>query len=433
MMLSHAAAARQLTAWAMALVTVATHAQQTDWPASIGRLTRQVSTSPIKAELPAPVVVTPPAEGLPESQKKFSGTWSGWACQRSACDWKLAVERVDETGATVAFSHGSAEGGLKQDRAEGKFVGAELHVPLNSMGTTLVLRLRDNGDMEALQQKAARVLTFGWLSKTPTHYSRQTVRVPTPYTEDGKSLTLEMVVYRPTSALPDQAIPTLVFNHGSTGRGDKAEWFKLTWESAAIGNYFAAKGWQVLFPQRRGRGASDGLYDEGFEPDRSRYLFCPADVPAPGFERALSDIDVVMAYVRTQPGIDKQRLLMGGQSRGGILSVVYAGEHPDQFQGVLNFVGGWTNGNCAGVSSAHFKRGAGMKKSMLWLYGEDDSFYSISHSQGNFDAFKAAGGQGEFLTFKVPGNRNGHMLQGFPELWHTSVDAYLQKLPSSKN
>jgi len=40
--------------------------------------------------------------------------------------------------------------------------------------------------------------------------------------------------------------------------------------------------------------------------------------------------------------------VIGGQSRGGILSVAYAGAHPQQVRGVINFVGGWTGDSCIG-------------------------------------------------------------------------------------
>jgi hypothetical protein len=32
---------------------------------------------------------------------------------------------------------------------------------------------------------------------------------------------------------------------------------------------------------------------------------------------------------------------MAGISRGGILSITYAGMHPREVSGVINFVGGW--------------------------------------------------------------------------------------------
>ena len=42
--------------------------------------------------------------------------------------------------------------------------------------------------------------------------------------------------------------------------------------------------------------------------------------------RAIEDVDAAMAYLRAQPWADPERVLVGGQSRGGILSVAYAAE-----------------------------------------------------------------------------------------------------------
>lgn len=426
----HSGSFRALSFCALALAALCSSTSakaDTAWPAGMAVMTRGWSESSVAAVLPEPVRITPPAPDLATHLRNFSGQWNGWACQSASCDVKVAIERVDEQGATVAYAGANGWQGLIQDRAEGRFVGTELHTRLKT-GATLVLRMRTDGDMDLSLWRAERLVSVGVLSQQTPGYTRQVVRVPTPWADKGQPVTLEMVVYRPSS--PAGPMPTLVFNHGSTGDGDKPAWFKLTWTSPEVGKYFVAKGWQVVFPQRRGRGASGGLYDEGFEPDRSRYA-CLAEFSLPGLARAVADLDTVMAHLRQQPDVDTQRLLLGGVSRGGMLSVVYGGERPDLFKGVLNFVGGWVGDRCrdaGNVNPVSFKRGAAMKKPMLWLYGEGDPYYAIGHSRSNFEAFVAAGGQGEFLTFKVPGPDTGHGLHRHPLLWQTAVDAYLQRI-----
>ena len=128
-------------------------------------------------------------------------------------------------------------------------------------------------------------------------------RVPTPWTENGRPLTLELVVYRPLGVGP---FPTLVFHHGSTGNGDDPALFRQTFTSETVAQAFADQGWMVLFPQRRGRGASDGVYDEGFEADRSRYSCRPALALA-GLARALDDAEVVHQHVISRPDVDGAR------------------------------------------------------------------------------------------------------------------------------
>ena len=117
----------------------------------------------------------------------------------------------------------------------------------------------------------------------------------------------------------------------------------------------------VAFPQRRGRGKSDGLYDEGFMPDRSRYT---GDLKQCllGADRALSDIAAAIDVLRKWPDVQSGPLLIGGQSRGGILSIAYAGKHPQQVKGVINFVGGWSGGwrsSAADVNETLFQQGGG--------------------------------------------------------------------------
>src|SRR5690606_37475124 len=108
-----------------------------------------------------------------------------------------------------------------------------------------------------------------------------------------------------------------------------------------------------------------------------------------GLERALTDIDAIMAHIRERPDVRPERMVIGGQSRGGILAVAYAGTRPGVFLGALNFVGGWIGEGCAtsnSVNRSSFARGGAFAGPTLWLYGLRDSFYSVAHSEANFQA-----------------------------------------------
>ena len=74
--------------------------------------------------------------------------------------------------------------------------------------------------------------------------------------------------------------------------------------------------------------------------------------------------------------------MMVGVSRGGILSITYAGMHPQEVAGVINFVGGWSGERCQFPNNnTLFKRGAKFPCETLWLYGDDDPFFP-SHIRG---------------------------------------------------
>lgn len=210
-----------------------------------------------------------------------------------------------------------------------------------------------------------------------------------------------------------------------------ADGCKLTWTSPDVARYFASKGWQVMFPQRRGRGQSDGLYDEGLAADRTKGYACEPQRAIAGFDRAVADLDVVMAHVLARPDVDTRRLLIGGTSRGGILAVAYAGMHPEMFVGVLNFVGGWLGKGCTSAKTVNpvlLQRGVSFKQPMLWIYGDHDPYYKLAHSRANYDAFKSAGGQAEFLEFQPATGRDGHMLLNEPSIWTQAMDTYLAKV-----
>ncbi|MDQ0083411.1 dienelactone hydrolase [Variovorax boronicumulans] len=255
-----------------------------------------------------------------------------------------------------------------------------------------------------------------------------TVRVPTPFVEGSAPVTLEMVIYRPEGAGP---FPTVVFNHGSTGIGNDPALFKDTWAPERLARWFTQRGWLVAFPQRRGRGQSDGLYDEGFTPKREHYS-CDPVLSLAGFDHALADLDAAVAWLQKNPDVDTKRMEIAGYSRGGILAIAYAGTRPGVFQGVINFVGGWMSDQCPdntadAINPVSFRRGAAFPRPTLWLYGEKDSFYAVAHSRKNFEAFTTAGGKGTFETFALEPGVNGHMLVAQQGLWGPAVEAYLAK------
>ena len=249
----------------------------------------------------------------------------------------------------------------------------------------------------------------------------------TPFTENGQPVSLEIVRLMP---LTGSRIPTVVFHHGSTGDGSDPSLFGITFTSKAIARYFVENGWMVVFPQRRGRGMSGGLYDEGFNPVRSAYS-CEQNASLAGAARALQDLDVITDWVRNHPNADTTRLLVGGTSRGGILSIAHSAARPDTYLGAINFVGGWVAEGCGdhqAINQSLFTDGAVFPGTSLWLYGERDTFYSIIYSRGHFDAFSAAGGMGSWNVLGRAPALNGHFLINDLDLWRPVLDAYLAEL-----
>jgi dienelactone hydrolase len=286
-------------------------------------------------------------------------------------------------------------------------------------GSSRALAKLSKSDLEALT-RGSEPLPWRW-----SHV--EFLMLDTGLAEDGKPVRLESVVYRPKGEGP---FSLFVFNHGATLNGREPERFRETWSSFLLASSFVDRGWMVVFPQRRGRGRSDGIYDEGFAPDRKQGYSCDAGRSLRGAERGLADVEAAIAALLRRPEVSKGRLLIGGQSRGGLLSIAYAAKYPDQVLGAINFVGGWLAETCdvasATLNKTLFQRGASYPRPTLWLYGKGDATYSMEHSRANFETFVRAGGKGSFHDLPVPRSTPGHLLVLWPERWLPMVDQYLK-------
>jgi pimeloyl-ACP methyl ester carboxylesterase len=368
----------------------------------------------------------------PETFSRFSGAWVGsW---RGQLHHIFIVENIAANGeARVVYAVGdNAAFGVKGQwrRHEATISGDTLTIA-DTFDATYTLTPSDTLKATYRRSGIASRATLSRIDFAGLMLPNVTIAwtVPSEFLdttlqEGGKPIRLEVVIEKPSGQGP---FPLLVFNHGSTGRGTVPRLFAETVMSPEIADFFVKKGWMVAFPQRRGRGKSDGIYDEGFAPDRTQGYSCDPTRSLPGADRALDDIKAAGEALRQRPDVAAGRFLVGGVSRGGMLAIAYAGTYPEQVLGVLNFVGGWLGEGCgtAGdINGALFQRGGKFDRPTLWLYGQHDSYYSIEHSRSNFDAFRGAGGNGEFFEFAVP-NGIGHGVLGYPSLWTGVVEKYL--------
>ncbi|MFO1193592.1 MAG: hypothetical protein U1F00_15725 [Rhodoferax sp.] len=134
-------------------LAISAHAQsQTPWPDFMPRLVHAPADSPVAAKMPDDVAISVPDTSLPAEKAAWSGRWSGFACQRRACDIGLAVEKVDQSGASIVYAFGQ-RGGAVAERLEAKFENGELRGILKN-GYTVAYRMRSTGEIEMYQQSA---------------------------------------------------------------------------------------------------------------------------------------------------------------------------------------------------------------------------------------------------------------------------------------
>lgn len=394
-----------------------------------------VSAQPV-VPVPADLTVEAPGADVPPELAKFAGVWGNGAWD-GVLAHVLVVEQMRSDGqARVVYAYGDAPDwnvNRGHTRVTARVESGALTFDLR--GGRVRVQYRFEGDSlrgtYTIGDRVSTVTlgrtTVADLVKTPAPPGQvagggaETVRIP--LTESGffgrkRTLTLEGTLYRPAA---EGLRPVLIFNHGSTGPGAIPPTLTLRYSRQAA--FFVERGFAVLVPMRRGRGASEGSYAEGYG--------CEGHVLSAGLARAVEDLDAVVAWVREQPWADTQKMIMGGISRGGILSVVYAAERPGVIRGVINFVGGWTGDGCDRYGNFNeqtfYQAGRRARIPTLWLYAENDRYYTPTSIRTYHKAFVQAGGDVAFHLFPAFGG-DGHGLANQVDLWRGPVEEFLGRL-----
>ena len=222
--------------------------------------------------------------------------------------------------------------------------------------------------------------------------------------------------------------PFLFINHGRAGAAE---------ERAALGRarfgaparFFVSLGFVVLAPTRIGYGVSGG-------PDVEFSGRCDARNYTPVYEAAAQQTLRVIEHAKTLSYVDVRNGVVLGQSFGGATALAVAAKNIPGVKAAVNFAGGG-GGNpkarpadpCSPdrllVLFAGY--GATAKIPTLWLYSENDLYFGVEKPRRWFDAFRAKGGQGEFVTLP-PFAEDGHRsFTGNPDAWRSMVEAFLRK------
>ena len=239
-------------------------------------------------------------------------------------------------------------------------------------------------------------------------------------------------ILRPDGSGPYGAV---VLNHGvSASERERAhESSELLISAASV---FARRGYVVVMPLRRGFGATGGAMAED-----------PGSCANPDYvkaERAAAD-DVMTAYsyARGLPYVDGSRMVLAGQSAGGMVSLFTAGTRsPQGLVAVLSFAAG-RGGDpetspgvpCAvePIAKVLDTLGKQTRVPVLFSYAENDLFFGPRITRLWFDRYAAGGADAEYVLQPAFGS-DGHYL--FTDMvgvryWLPSVERFFaqHKLP----
>ena len=218
---------------------------------------------------------------------------------------------------------------------------------------------------------------------------------------------LETTLFRPPG---DGPFPVVVINHGKVSGNNRMQ--PRSRPMPAV-REFLQRGYAVVVPMRQGFSNSGGrAVGEG------------CNIAGNGDAQA-DDIRSVVAWLATQPWADTQRMVMLGQSHGGLATLAYARDPNPGFKLFVNFAGGlrWADGGCQwerALIDAYARYGASTKVASLWFYGANDSYFPPDVIRPAHAAYVAAGGPAEMVAFGAFGS-DAHRLffsaRGLPIWW----------------
>ncbi|WP_229487463.1 alpha/beta hydrolase family protein [Pseudoduganella lutea] len=247
-----------------------------------------------------------------------------------------------------------------------------------------------------------------------TRLNEQIVMVPAGPRMNVK---LETTLYKPAGPGP---FPLLVINHGKSPGDPRAQ---PRDRFVYMATQFVRRGYAVMVPMRTGFAHSGGTYSD---------FGC--NMKANGYQQA-GDIADVVAYAREQAYVDPNRIVIAGQSYGGLASVALSTQDLPGVRGIMNFAGGLKvhGGSCDWQQSlvgAFAEFGRKNRIETLWMYGANDSYFGPALVNRMYDAFSANGGKVQLVAYG-PFKHDAHTMLGSrdgQQVWLPEVERFLRQL-----
>lgn len=228
---------------------------------------------------------------------------------------------------------------------------------------------------------------------------------------------LQTTVFRPNGPGP---FPLLVVNHGKElgqPRDQGRDRFLF------LARAFVKRGYAVMVPMRQGFAGSGGHYiDHG------------CDMRANGYAHA-ADVLTAIDYARTLDWIDSDRIVVAGQSYGGMATLALGANRVSGVRGLINFAGGLRDDRdqCdwrSQLVKAFGDFGAANKIDSLWVYGVNDSLFEPELVTRMHDAFVQAGGTARLVRYGVFKHDAHGMVasRDGEKVWWNETERFLQKI-----
>ena len=258
------------------------------------------------------------------------------------------------------------------------------------------------------------------------------VPVTVPLLKGGtRSGNMIVTHFRPKGPGP---FPLVVMSHGRAG--DAAGRAKPERQRfMGVTRYWIARGFAVVVPTRLGYGAT------GVEPDTEFSGKCEDKSYGSMAEGSSRQIRAAVTFAATLPFVDTQRIVLMGQSVGGLATTVATGKGIPGVVAAINFAGGSggmpkvTPGKPCGperLADIYRVAGRSAKAPMLWVYSENDQYWGAQIPRDWHKAYTGAGAKAEFVMLP-PVGEDGHRAIDQPAVWTPHVDRFIASIGLKQN
>ena len=238
------------------------------------------------------------------------------------------------------------------------------------------------------------------------------------FVKHGAGVELETTIFKPDGGGP---FPLAVINHGKEFGNPL---FQPRSRHIVAARELVRRGYVVAIPMRAGFSKSSG-----------RYVSTGCNVASNARQQA-TYLRSALDYMTKQPYVDRTRIVLFGQSHGGLTAMAFATERYEGLRGVLNFAGGlrvaehacfdWQDNLVRAVRDF----GRTTRYPSLWFYGDNDSFFEIALAKRMHEAYTSGGAPARLVAYG-PFKGDSHRLFGDRDglqIWWPEAERFLQEL-----
>jgi dienelactone hydrolase len=230
------------------------------------------------------------------------------------------------------------------------------------------------------------------------------------------AIELEATLYRPAG---DGPFPLVVVNHGKENGNPR---FQARARYPVAAAELVHRGYAVVIPMRQGFSKSGGSYIGG-----------GCNVESNGRAQA-EDVVATLQQLAQRSDIDARRVVVFGQSHGGLTTMALGSLELPNVVGLVNFAGGLRQENCnaweAGLAGAMASYARQTRVPSVWFYGDNDSYFAPAVWRAMYESYVAGGAPARLVAFGRFGNDSHQMFgsRNGTAIWLPEVEAFFKEI-----